>query len=139
MAKMATADTRPKRFKVWEHFTLNSAKKRITCKLRKGELAYHGSTSVTREHMKRKHVMDDTEAPRWTSGQGTKDGFMQRKQMCTPQQATALTKSVLNMMVIDMRSLSMVDDEEFQQMIRQFNPDYVLPSGTHFTHLMEKK
>ncbi|CAM4636363.1 unnamed protein product [Leuciscus chuanchicus] len=66
------------------------------------------------------------------------DPFLQKKQTCTPQQANALTESVLQMLIYDMRPLSMVDGAEFQQMIAQFNPDYILPSRTHFTHLEQK-
>jgi len=51
------------------------------------------------------------------------DGFLQKKQTCTPQQTTILTNSVLNMLVSDMRPLSTVDGEGFQQMIYQFNPE----------------
>ncbi|XP_038124484.1 zinc finger BED domain-containing protein 4-like isoform X2 [Cyprinodon tularosa] len=57
------------------------------------------------------------------------DPFLQRRQ----------TESVLQMLIYDMRPLSMVDSAGFQQMIAQFNPDYILPSRTHFTHLMEQK
>lgn len=54
------------------------------------------------------------------------DPFLQKKQACTPQQATALTESVLHMLIYDMRPLSMVDGAGFRQMITQFNPDYIL-------------
>ena len=50
------------------------------------------------------------------------------KQTCTLQQTTALAESILNMLVKDMRLLSMVNKEGFQQMIHQFNPEYTLPS-----------
>ncbi|XP_076738395.1 uncharacterized protein LOC143416757 [Maylandia zebra] len=46
------------------------------------------------------------------------------------------------MLVTDMRLLSMVDDQGFKEMIKQFNPDYhgnYLPGRSHFTKLMEKK
>ena len=33
----------------------------------------------------------------------------------------------------------MVEDEGFRQMIHILNPGYTLPSGTHFTKLMERK
>ncbi|KAL3980064.1 doublesex- and mab-3-related transcription factor 3 [Sarotherodon galilaeus] len=61
---------------------------------------------------------------------------------CTPRQADVLTESILNMLVTDMRPLSMVDDQGFKEMIKQFNPDYhdnYLPGRSHFTKLMEKK
>ena len=64
--------------------------------------------------------------------------FVQRK-VCTPQQAAALTDGILNMLVTDMRPLSMVEDEGFRQMIYVLNPGYTLPSRTHLTKLMERK
>lgn len=42
-------------------------------------------------------------------------GFLLKKQTCTPQQATALTESILNMLITDMRPLSVVDGEGFQE------------------------
>ncbi|XP_065816547.1 E3 SUMO-protein ligase ZBED1-like [Labrus bergylta] len=43
------------------------------------------------------------------------------------------------MIVMDMRPLSMVEDEGFKQMTQTFHPGYTLPSRTHFTKLMEGK
>ena len=59
--------------------------------------------------------------------------------VCTPQQAAALTDGILNMLVTDMRTLSMVEDEGFRQKIHVLNPGYTLPSRTHFTKLEERK
>jgi hypothetical protein len=58
---------------------------------------------------------------------------------CTPQQASVMTDSILNMLVTDMRPLSMVEDDGFRAMIHNLNPGYTLPSRTHFTKLMERK
>ncbi|XP_069374455.1 E3 SUMO-protein ligase ZBED1 isoform X1 [Paralichthys olivaceus] len=142
MAASNTVATHTKTSKVWEHFSLVTANKKITCKVCKADLAYHGSTSVMQEHLKRKHVgqLNETESdsPR-PKKRATMDPFLQKRQMCTPQRATALTESVLQMLIYDMRPLSVVDGAGFQQMIAQFNPDYILPSRTHFTHLMQQK
>lgn len=43
------------------------------------------------------------------------------------------------MLVTDMRSLSMVEDDGFKVMINTLHPGYTLPSRTHFSKLMEKK
>ena len=70
------------------------------------------------------------------------DGFVTKLATCTPQQANVLTESILNMLVTDMRPLSMVDDEGFKEIIKQFNLDYhdnYLPGRSHFTTLMDKK
>ena len=61
------------------------------------------------------------------------------RKTCTPQQAAVLTESILNMIITDMRPLSMVEDEGFNRMICTFNPGYTLPSRPHFTKLMERK
>lgn len=61
------------------------------------------------------------------------------RKICTPQQSAVLTDGILNMLVTDMRPLSMVEDEGFRKMLNTFNPGYTLPSRTYFTRLMEKK
>ncbi|XP_060903391.1 transmembrane 4 L6 family member 1 isoform X3 [Labrus mixtus] len=43
-----------------------------------------------------------------------------------PKMAEVFTESVLNMIVMDMRPLSMVEDEGFKQMIQTFHPGYTL-------------
>ncbi|XP_051800523.1 E3 SUMO-protein ligase ZBED1-like [Acanthochromis polyacanthus] len=100
------------------------------------------------EHLKRKHVLacdNDEEGPSSRAKKvrsSSMDGFVTKLATCTPQQANVLTESILNMLVTDMRPLSMVEDEGFKEMIKQFNPDYhnnYLPGRSHFTALMEKK
>ncbi|KAJ4930290.1 hypothetical protein JOQ06_019295 [Pogonophryne albipinna] len=138
---MATPKT--KTSKVWDNFILDNVKKVVKCNICKGDLAWHGSTSSMMEHLKRKHVgvlEDDSTRPKRSCASPTAmDQYLQRKRPVSLQQATALTNSILTMLVKDMRPMSMVDGEGFREMIRQFNPEYILPSRTHFTHLMEKK
>ncbi|XP_073488938.1 E3 SUMO-protein ligase ZBED1-like [Aquarana catesbeiana] len=131
---------RPKSSKAWEHFNLNAAKKVVTCKLCKTELAWHGSTTTMNEHMKRKHVCFTEDGE--TSGrkkQRTMTEFVQQNRPCTPQQSAIITDSVVKMLVTDMRPLSMVEDRGFRSMISVLNPGYTLPSRTHFTKLVERK
>lgn len=52
----AEKKVRLKSSKVWEHFTLHTTKKCVTCKLCKTDLSWHGSTTVMIQHLKRKHV-----------------------------------------------------------------------------------
>ncbi|XP_061733966.1 zinc finger BED domain-containing protein 4-like [Nerophis ophidion] len=129
---------RPKSSKVWEHFTLKTSKKTVSCKMCSMDLAWHGRTTLLREHLQRRHVgaVDDGKNSR--KKQGSIRDLVQRK-VCTPQQAAALTDATLNMLATDMRPLSMVKDESFRQMIHILNPGYTLPSRTHFTKLMERK
>ncbi len=71
--------------------------------------------------------------------QQTMRGFVMGNASCTPQQAAVLTDSILNMLVTDMRPLSMVEDDGFTKMIHTLNPGYTLPSRTHFTNFVERK
>ncbi|KAM4557393.1 E3 SUMO-protein ligase ZBED1-like [Fundulus diaphanus] len=137
----AEKSVRPKSSKVWEYFTLNKSKKCVNCKICKSDMAWHGSTTVMMQHLKRKHVGVLDEEGSSTAGkkQQTMRGFLMGNASCTPQQAAVLTDSILNMLVTDMRPLSMVEDEGFTKMIHTLNPGYTLPSRTHFTKLMERK
>ncbi|CAB1449103.1 unnamed protein product [Pleuronectes platessa] len=49
------------------------------------------------------------------------DEFVLKRGSCTPQMAGVLTESILNMLVNDMRPLSMVEDEGFKQMVNTFH------------------
>ncbi|XP_054595438.1 uncharacterized protein [Nothobranchius furzeri] len=123
---------------------MKTTEKQVDCKLCKVKVSFHGSTSAMHEHLKRKHVMAENEesplAKRKRSS--TMDKFLTRPTKCTPQQANALTEAILNMLVTDMRPLSMVGDEGFKDMIKMFNQEYYenyLPGRSHFTTLMERK
>lgn len=66
------------------------------------------------------------------------DRFLIKTAACSPVQAAALTDSILNMLVTDMRPLSMVEGSGFKAMISIFHQNYELPSRT-FTKHLEKK
>lgn len=56
------------------------------------------------------------------------DKFLLKAPACTPVQAVVLTDSILNMLVTDMRPLSIVEDGGFKAMNSIFHPNYELPS-----------
>ncbi len=64
----AEKSVRPKSSKVWEHFTLNKQKKCVNVKIRKSDMAWHGSTAAMIQHLKRKHGVFDEEEGSSTAG-----------------------------------------------------------------------
>lgn len=65
--------------------------------------------------------------------------YVQTATSCSIEQASEFSDSILNMIVTDMRPLSMVEDDGFKAMISTFNPKYELPSRQFFMKKMEKK
>uniref|UniRef100_A0A8C5NCM1 BED-type domain-containing protein n=1 Tax=Gouania willdenowi TaxID=441366 RepID=A0A8C5NCM1_GOUWI len=120
---------RRKLSKVWDHYKLKREQNTVQCVYCKTELAYHNSTTSMLQHLSRKHPLYASSLP---SGSN-------RAPSCSTAQAADFTDRILNMIVTDMRPLSMVEDEGFQKMIFAFNPNYALPSRTYFMKIMEKK
>uniref|UniRef100_A0A8C1VWD7 HAT C-terminal dimerisation domain-containing protein n=1 Tax=Cyprinus carpio TaxID=7962 RepID=A0A8C1VWD7_CYPCA len=67
------------------------------------------------------------------------DRYVRTATSCSTEQAAEFLESILNMIVTDMRPLSMVEDDCFKAMISTFNPKYELPSRPFFMKKMEKK
>ncbi|ROL55248.1 Zinc finger BED domain-containing protein 1 [Anabarilius grahami] len=56
------------------------------------------------------------------------DRYVRTATSCSTETAAEFSDSILNMIVTDMRPLSMVEDDGFKSMIYTFNPKYELPS-----------
>ncbi|KAK0134110.1 Zinc finger BED domain-containing protein 1 [Merluccius polli] len=126
--------------KVWDHYILKEEENKVQCVYCKADLAYHCSTTSMIQHLNRKHPHAVSPRVAETStSQRSMDSFVRPAQSCTVQEATIFTESILNMIVTDMRPLSMVEDKGFRDMISTFNSKYNMPSRTYFTQLMEKK
>ncbi|XP_077065670.1 E3 SUMO-protein ligase ZBED1-like [Siphateles boraxobius] len=93
------------------------------------------------QHLNRRHPFHavSPSIAETSNSQRSMDSFVRPAQSCTVQEAAIFTESILNMLVTDMRPLSMVEDKGLRDMISTFNPKYSLPSRTYFTQPMEKK
>ncbi|ROI73790.1 Zinc finger BED domain-containing protein 1 [Anabarilius grahami] len=120
---------------------LKKEENKVQCVYCKVDLAYHSSTTSMIQHLNRKHPLHavSPSVAETSTSQRSMDSFVRPAQSCTVQEAAIFTESILNMLVTDMRPLSMVEDKGFRDMISTFNPKYNLPSRTYFTQLMEKK
>ncbi|KAM8766859.1 E3 SUMO-protein ligase ZBED1-like [Acanthopagrus schlegelii] len=134
---------RQKMSKVWEHFKLDTGGNTVTCIHCKTALAFHNSTSSMLQHLQRRHpVYSESGGPSpetSKSSQSRMDKFLYKVPSCSPELAAELSNSILNMIVTDMRPLSIVEDDGFKAMVSTFHPKYELPSRTFFTKQMEKK
>ncbi|KAI7790056.1 putative zinc finger BED domain-containing protein 4-like, partial [Triplophysa rosa] len=145
--QMGTETRGQKMSKVWDHFKLKSKENTVMCVHCKIELAYHNSTSSMLQHLNRKHPIplyySETGGPSpetsKTTSQLRMDRYVRTATSCSTEQAAEFSDSILNMIVTDMRPLSMVEDDGFKAMISTFNPKYELPSRTFFMKKMEKK
>uniref|UniRef100_A0A3Q1GJ54 HAT C-terminal dimerisation domain-containing protein n=1 Tax=Acanthochromis polyacanthus TaxID=80966 RepID=A0A3Q1GJ54_9TELE len=114
------------------------------------DLVWHGSTTSLHEHLKRKHVLTFLSCNVksvlisfffcvFRKKQTNLSNFVYNKKIHTSQECAPLTDKILNMIVKDMRPLSMVECEGFQEMLKSFNPGYTIPLRTHFASLLDKK
>uniref|UniRef100_A0A3Q2YJJ4 Zinc finger BED domain-containing protein 4-like n=2 Tax=Hippocampus comes TaxID=109280 RepID=A0A3Q2YJJ4_HIPCM len=130
-----TVRKKQKMSKVWDHFRLKQYNI-VQCDHCHAELAFHSSTSTMISHLNRKHPVVVSSS---TSFDDTSTSLGRPVPSCSVKEAALLTESILDMLVTDMRPLSMVEDKGFRKMISTFNPKYIIPSITYFTNIMEKR
>ena len=110
-----------------------------------GLLAYHGGTSLMREHLKRRHYTafceattnDSSDTPS-TSKQTRLDSFT-HSIVCSRTHSKAITDRITGVIIKDLRPINFVDGEGFQNLMSFIEPGYHLPSATYFTKLIELK
>ncbi|XP_037118152.1 E3 SUMO-protein ligase ZBED1-like [Syngnathus acus] len=130
-----TVRKKQKMSKVWDHFRLKEYNI-VQCDHCQAELAFHSSTSTMISHLNRKHPVVVSSS---TGVDDTSTLVGRPVPSCSGKEAALLTESILDMLVTDMRPLSMVEDKGFRKMIWTLNPKYSIPSITYFISLMEKR
>lgn len=131
---------------VWKYFGYLRGDKQgstVLCKVCEGSIKQGGGTSNQRSHLRTWHrsIYDElypetTLAPQWSSTkQGTMDTFVSRveKLPYNSERAKKLTKSICEMVVRDMRPISMVDDVGFLSLMKEAEPRYIVPCRSTIT------
>ncbi|MGH0136564.1 UNVERIFIED_CONTAM: hypothetical protein FKN15_034921 [Acipenser sinensis] len=67
------------------------------------------------------------------------DVFISCKPSCSVECANAVNNSIVNMIMKDLRPISIVGGEGFRNFLELLEPGYQLPSRTFFTQMIEKK
>lgn len=110
----------------------------VKCRLCQSKMAYHGSTSSLKEHLKRKHPLQFSEAEQPVAKKQKMIDTYTRRSTCSSDRAAVITNLVAGVIIRDLRPINMVNGEAFQALMRYLEPGYHLPSDTHFTNLIER-
>ena len=125
--------------RVWDFFELNDIVengkkiKKASCKLCNGvHLAYAGGTTNLHNHLEAKHpsYLEKDEEKK----QLTLPGFKN----CPPARSNKITMLVAEFVARDMRPISTVDGNGFQQLLCYMEPGYKLPSRPFLTNTCHK-
>ena len=98
------------------------------------KLQYHGGTTSMKEHLRRKHPSDNLFDTSDRRHKQRKLDIFTKKRSCSTERAGAISEKITRMIPI-----SMVTGEGFRELIAYIEPEYRLPSATHFTHLTEQR
>ena len=128
-------DAKKCKSQVWKFFN-KKGERSVTCSICNASLAYHGGTSSMLQHLKRKHPIENPIKPADKQKQTKLDVFS-RKRVCSPEQASAVSDRIANLMIKDLWPINIVSGQGFQDLMAFLEPGYHLPSNTHFTHLIE--
>ena len=96
-----------------------------------------------KEHLKRKHPDDNPFEPSDEKRKYSKPDVFTKKRPCSVERAGAISERaserVTRMIIKDLHPINMVSGEGFRDLMAFMEPEYRLPSATHFTHLIEQR
>ena len=122
---------------IWAYFTKQDDVT-ITCILCKTQLADEGGTLNLQKHLKRKHV-DEAKKCFGNLEVGMKQTVMSMySRKCPPSHAMKITMLIAKLVARDMRPLSILEDDGFQQFFSYVEPNYQAPSRPHVRSVCQK-
>ena len=123
-----------KRSNVWQHFRTSDDNKKTECQLCKSSLAYSGSTSAMRNHMKLVHKRSNLDDSGPSMRQTSLVAWQKSRQALGKGKYERINKSLAMMCALDLRSISIVDGTGFQRFVHELNPNYQVPSRKTVSH-----
>ena len=125
---------RKKTSPVWDFFSKVDGK--ITCNVCKILLADGGGTSNLQKHLRGKHPEEARKA--FGDSVDKKQSFMSCFRKCSVIHANKITELISEVVVRDLRPLSIVEDQGFKQLLNYIEPNYRVPSRPHITSICQK-
>ena len=123
---------------VWQFMVkIESDNDKVTRQLCSKKLAYHGGTSNLREHLLAKHPLQyscSKDQSKTKDKQPSVLSFMGRR--CDNARASKITELIAQMICRDLRPLKSVTDPGFRDLMSFIEPNFVLPSRTHITDVI---
>ena len=123
---------------VWEHFDLDSDRKRTKCRLCGIMLSYSGSTTSTmKKHLQIKHPsLNSAQASTSSSAVRPITDLFQRP--LSRDKYERITQKAVLMCAQDLQPLSVVDGKGFRAFCSELNPSYKVPSHTTIHNYLMK-
>ena len=132
--------TRKRTNPVWEYFDAPVAIKesgkdvvKVRCKLCGMQLVHRGGTTSLASHLSAKHMEEYTRSfggPATSKKQTTLPTIVRK---CSAERAAAITRLIAKFVARDLRLLSIVCGDGFQQLLNTIKPGNQVPSHTHIT------
>ncbi|KAJ8302381.1 hypothetical protein KUTeg_021368 [Tegillarca granosa] len=125
--------------KVWERFgfykdpmTKNIEKSHAVCKECRAEIKYSGNTSNLQYHIDKYHAKK-LDSPNQPKQLPIFQSFAnQSKLPFNSSRATAITKSIAEYLILEMKPLTTVESQSFKNMFKVTEPRYIVPSRSYF-------
>lgn len=133
-------DCHRRRSTVWNHFKLTEDNKKTQCTLCQTKIAYAGSTSSMKNHLKFRHptTLESDTADNY-KGTTTSTGTSKVQSQLTFGNLNRpmpkgkwqdITKSIVEFCATDIRPLSIVNGAGFRNLVSKLDPSYQVPSHT---------
>ena len=114
---------------MWDYF-IKLDDKTVKCKLCSKEYTYHSSTTMMSSHIASKH-------PQPSSSQSTMEDFTMEPRHCDDLRAEKITELIVRLITEDIMPISVVEWNDFRELMAFIEPEYTVPCRQTITTRME--